>query len=166
MHSTGLSPRVRGILPRIRLHQHRRRSIPACTGNPVRLLRSRMLPPVYPRVYGESRRVLQVVVGVGGLSPRVRGILARIANAVVGRRSIPACTGNPQRASLGTIRREVYPRVYGESAPMMPAGPAQTGLSPRVRGIRESPQCRHRLLRSIPACTGNPSDRYYPPRTA
>ena len=51
----------------------------------------------------------------------------------------------------------VYPRVYGESSlGRAPPGTGR-GLSPRVRGIPASVRSAHEPVRSIPACTGNPS---------
>ena len=49
---SGLSPRVRGNLVIIRAFAIFRGSIPACTGEPLRLPRCLRLPEVYPRVYG------------------------------------------------------------------------------------------------------------------
>ena len=71
----GLSPRVRGN-PRL-LHQHPRqtRSIPACAGEPVLVLKRRLAYPVYPRVCGGTIAVLSRAPPFWGLSPRVRGNL-------------------------------------------------------------------------------------------
>ena len=47
--------------------------------------------------------------------------------------SIPACTGEPARPSLGVMRIGVYPRVYGE--PGIASTSLQgTGVYPRVYG--------------------------------
>ena len=154
--ANGLSPRVRGIHGKGTADQSYGGSIPACTGNPVELRRRRRFREVYPRVYGESDEAEQHFQSVGGLSPRVRGILVRPLSTRRGPGSIPACTGNPADAVNPTHEYKVYPRVYGES----PAGRHQrlqsSGLSPRVRGIQQNRRTRHRSRRSIPACTGNP----------
>ena len=94
----GLSPRVRGILELGLDAVDTPGSIPACTGNPFRPLSLRPLPVVYPRVYGESTLTTRNAFPGGGLSPRVRGILARGGNGRNSARSIPACTGNPRGA--------------------------------------------------------------------
>ena len=54
---------------------------------------------VYPRVYGET-----------STSAECRKMLCP-------KRSIPACTGKPQRQNRRSVaqRRKVYPRVYGET---------------------------------------------------
>ena len=156
------------------LKRLKRRSIPACTGEPRR------------RVGGTDStwpgRWIQA-----GLSPRVRGNQMKTCPHCGGAipaclpsrpldsaryRSIPACTGEP-----GEPDRRVYPRV-----PL-----AGSGLSPRVRGesrYRDRPgpvyprvrgnlgrRCQNAgfngsstgeptpRLRSIPACTGEPPAR-------
>ena len=172
----GLSPRVRGILPAQRSRIEIIGSIPACTGNPTRKPFQGRVQAVYPRVYGESAGGAKSDCSASGLSPRVRGIPCYQRAGYRCERSIPACTGNPRTASSTTSSSEVYPRVYGESHQSRPSPPASSGLSPRVRGIREqrdrftesaslSPRVRGILgswdvrgtsERSIPACTGNP----------
>ena len=91
----GLSPRVRGIRLRDEVGQRLRRSIPACTGNPADRIADREGVGVYPRVYGESDRVVMRVIRDAGLSPRVRGIPGGRDHAGGLSGSIPACTGNP-----------------------------------------------------------------------
>ena len=152
----GLSPRVRGILVVPFDAVLAGGSIPACTGNPRRWGARRLVRRVYPRVYGESEIVWAMPRPSGGLSPRVRGIRVYFLLDYVCARSIPACTGNPSHCLPRGDQHEVYPRVYGESPPRFaPPSPA-SGLSPRVRGIRDQPRKRRMERRSIPACTGNP----------
>ena len=155
----GLSPRVRGIRSRRGGGAISARSIPACTGNPRRWASSSAPARVYPRVYGESGGSQWSQCPTRGLSPRVRGILLRRRRAHVPARSIPACTGNPAIRSASSSRRKVYPRVYGESVHTSDNDSYLTGLSPRVRGIHPGYHEIARFLRSIPACTGNPSAR-------
>ena len=152
----GLSPRVRGI--RIRSYAPIRRcgSIPACTGNPSTGATRSLPGGVYPRVYGESVGLGLGGVGLGGLSPRVRGILPGVLIPVKDQRSIPACTGNPSACPRGPGPPLVYPRVYGESAEAAGKVSGFDGLSPRVRGIRVAGAGNLASVRSIPACTGNP----------
>ena len=162
--SEGLSPRVRGIHHPLVRKQRGGGSIPACTGNPCVHAWTQSSPAVYPRVYGESLLVFAQRGIEGGLSPRVRGILALGEGIPESWRSIPACTGNPAFAVGDDRRAQVYPRVYGESARSRSPQASCEGLSPRVRGIQAFPLGADGLRRSIPACTGNPRAPTDPPR--
>ena len=91
----GLSPRVRGNLGGVVVHNRQKRSIPACAGEPS-------VPPpnvtsstVYPRVCGGTNVHQRLQCGTRGLSPRVRG--NRVPAGFQGGelRSIPACAGEP-----------------------------------------------------------------------
>ncbi len=152
----GLSPRVRGNRTH-RPHQLRRgRSIPACAGEPGRGSTRCRGRGVYPRVCGGTHSPSLSVLHPAGLSPRVRGNRNREYERLAGRRSIPACAGEPASTEPRLSPPKVYPRVCGgtrlASAGRAPAG----GLSPRVRGNRLS---HHRFIaavRSIPACAGEP----------
>ena len=155
--SQGLSPRVRGILPNESPALISLRSIPACTGNPGSRTAAARWSGVYPRVYGESRQQPSFAAAISGLSPRVRGILPLDRPLPMCYGSIPACTGNPPPTSAPRPIAGVYPRVYGESKLVWGADNAAQGLSPRVRGIQTGPQNSTSFVRSIPACTGNPS---------
>ena len=155
----GLSPRVRGIPVADAGEDHVARSIPACTGNPRPDRYVGVLPAVYPRVYGESPRRVWATGLPRGLSPRVRGIRQPASATIRVARSIPACTGNPPRPRPARVRAMVYPRVYGESAAGRPVDVRGEGLSPRVRGIHRETRGLREYQGSIPACTGNPSDR-------
>ena len=91
-----------------------------------------------------------------GLSPRVRGNPIPGWRSCAGRRSIPACAGEPK--SMRRLRRRfgVYPRVCGGTCPRCCGRICGWGLSPRVRGnLRRAGPLRH-LPRSIPACAGEP----------
>ena len=71
-------------------------------------------------------------------------------------RSIPACAGEPPyRASCRPSGR-VYPRVCGGTWRSRRARRSAAGLSPRVRGNPGTGIPPGRLLRSIPACAGEP----------
>ena len=50
----GLSPHVRGNLPRSMERMAASRSIPACTGKPETIMSAPASPKVYPRMYGET----------------------------------------------------------------------------------------------------------------
>ena len=73
LYQDGLSPRVRGNPDRNQASKYNDGSIPACTGEPVRMTRADVAAWVYPRVYGGTEAGGRVVSAVDGLSPRVRG---------------------------------------------------------------------------------------------
>ena len=93
----GLSPRMRGN------HLHRRNqrrhtgSIPAYAGEPRRTGGWDGLCLVYPRVCGGTAGKCQSATTLRGLSPRMRGNLARIQQPVSQLGSIPAYAGEPPR---------------------------------------------------------------------
>ena len=92
----------------------------------------------------------------GGLSPRVRGNLNPSGAVCGGRRSIPACAGEPSQPPAGQREHRVYPRVCGGTLGLHYALAAVIGLSPRVRGNRVLAISRALRDRSIPACAGEP----------
>ena len=91
----GLSPRVRGNRPRLRLPAGGVGSIPACAGEPPRPQGPVDRVEVYPRVCGGTLLADRIAVVSPGLSPRVRGNPAesRLPQKLPG--SIPACAGEP-----------------------------------------------------------------------
>ena len=92
----GLSPRVRGSPRAPHFQRVPHRSIPACAGEPPR---GRAGPParrVYPRVCGGAVAMAVIGLPVPGLSPRVRGSHAYLAEHEVDPGSIPACAGEPK----------------------------------------------------------------------
>ena len=176
----GLSPRVRGNQLAGTAGIQRRRSIPACAGEPLQGGRDQVVdgvyprvcggthqrgpksgPPgqVYPRVCGGTREVQSTRLCPSGLSPRVRGNQAPLRPIPQPRRSIPACAGEPTGAGAGFPAYEVYPRVCGGTlyAPFF-CRPS-LGLSPRVRGNPAQSLETFDDLRSIPACAGEPIPR-------
>ena len=96
----GLSPRVRGNLPRFLFEFINKRSIPACTGEPAvgdddlsHGDKLRSIPACTGEPFGSL--ISAAAVLSMGLSPRVRGNLRE------------------DTASLGIVVHQVYPRVYG-----------------------------------------------------
>ena len=132
----GLSPHVRGNLSALDAAALAMRSIPACTGKPIRQCNTLTAERVYPRMYGETRASTRHQSGMAGLSPHVRETVALDARArpwtglsphVRGNRrlfnglfnglwSIPACTGKPETSSHRPPITWVYPRMYGETS--------------------------------------------------
>ena len=109
----GLSPRVRGNHQRAACLKLALRTIPACAGEP----RTRRAVPVaagdYPRVCGGTRIDCRITSSNVGLSPRVRGNPRAHATRRPGRRTIPACAGEPAHSTWIPAVREDYPRVCG-----------------------------------------------------
>ena len=155
----GLSPRVRGNLPRPIGAYRITRSIPACAGEPALARRRYGRPTVYPRVCGGTSMNTVYHDGTRGLSPRVRGnhvvnpsVLSRVG-------SIPACAGEPRRRTASPRLAEVYPRVCGGTSLATFRNVSANGLSPRVRGNHHRRAVHVLTQRSIPACAGEPLAR-------
>ena len=179
----GPSPRVRGIQARDPGLCDHNGSIPAGAGNPPTGSSTRPGRWVHPRGCGESMRRARLRFSGWGPSPRVRGIRRPPPAARRRLGSIPAGAGNPGMRSTARIGSRVHPRGCGESILTMCVEHAETGPSPRVRGIHPgglpsadrwgpSPRVRgipcncrrdHLGLGSIPAGAGNPPS---PRRTA
>ena len=154
--ASGLSPRVRGN-PEPRLPRPlRRRSIPACAGEPTAPAGRRSAGRVYPRVCGGTVATSHHIHAQGGLSPRVRGNPASPAATTPAPRSIPACAGEPLAHAGPRRRRQVYPRVCGGTGSGGSVAHAGRGLSPRVRGNQNGGGGVGQLAGSIPACAGEP----------
>ena len=152
----GLSPHVRGNRRLPTAARGCSGSIPACTGKPVEHGGLTDTREVYPRMYGETPTDTVVECGQVGLSPHVRGNQTLRPRPRLLERSIPACTGKPlARAPIGS-RRQVYPRMYGETAATGRRRGGIRGLSPHVRGNLPNGTPDSWLSRSIPACTGKP----------
>ena len=153
----GLSPRVRGNRRAAGPGHVRKRSIPACAGEPTDRPPPSTGRRVYPRVCGGTRAGHARAVAQRGLSPRVRGNLERLPEEVQHLGSIPACAGEPKERKVARPRTRVYPRVCGGTG-MTPAPTwHEEGLSPRVRGNPLACRPGEAGAWSIPACAGEPA---------
>jgi len=156
---SGLSPRARGN----RLLQPRdigkQGSIPACAGEPLATRTCRRRARVYPRVRGGTACAAGRYRWRPGLSPRARGNPAIIFAACLRFRSIPACAGEPESREPAFRRCAVYPRVRGGTRCRRMQPSRDWGLSPRARGNLMVKHGRCWLMRSIPACAGEPRSR-------
>ena len=132
----GLSPRVRGNRPDAPSGRRRKRSIPACAGEPSTPFLCGFTAEVYPRVCGGTTGTPSYRVRGCGLSPRVRGNPRQPLRASWQPGSIPACAGEPVAAGAGYSASAVYPRVCGGTHPAAWHTIRRRGLSPRVRGNR------------------------------
>ena len=92
-----------------------------------------------------------------GLSPRVRGNLYQRRLIVPFLGSIPARAGEPSGSRDGSGRPRVYPRACGGTNPIVAAITRSWGLSPRVRGNRNSLLLPVHHDGSIPARAGEPA---------
>ena len=111
-------------------------SIPACAGETtVRGLKAAAIE-VYPRVCGGNPANVTLALPKVGLSPRVRGKLARFVRLPLQPGSIPACAGETQAATTSPTKSAVYPRVCGGNPDETVREIINAGLSPRVRGKR------------------------------
>ena len=156
LDTPGLSPRVRGNPAGEELERQFTRSIPACAGEPQRRRASQLKYPVYPRVCGGTDNGVSTDSWGRGLSPRVRGNHYGPAEPQSGRRSIPACAGEPRRRDGRCGCRAVYPRVCGGTRHASAQRRPEQGLSPRVRGNRMATTVSPMAIGSIPACAGEP----------
>ena len=136
-----------------------RRSIPAWAGKPSPYRDDCTHPRVYPRVGGETARYARVVECVGGLSPRGRGNHEVIESSWADPGSIPAWAGKPTTRDRSATRREVYPRVGGETVSGQDIEVPVAGLSPRGRGNRMRRPSDGHGRGSIPAWAGKPPAR-------
>ena len=109
----GLSPRVRGNLSSRGQPVDRRRSIPACAGEPSLLVCCQKGRYVYPRVCGGTHHDVANGDILHGLSPRVRGNPRPSLHVRRGPRSIPACAGEHLSNTYAPAISWVYPRVCG-----------------------------------------------------
>ena len=152
----GLSPRVRGNLAANGIYAAGTGSIPACAGEPFTREAEWPLSKVYPRVCGGTEIGQLCRFYAGGLSPRVRGNLRRGRWFALPAGSIPACAGEPSPGLPAGWWPRVYPRVCGGTWSDQTITMAGEGLSPRVRGNLGRSIYVQRILRSIPACAGEP----------
>ena len=155
--AAGLSPRVWGNRIPTRPYRTRRRSIPACAGEPGLSAAGLLVIRVYPRVCGGTPLSPPPITQSGGLSPRVRGNRHIPAPILTASRSIPACAGEPIWALMSAQPLRVYPRVCGGTGSARSTKQPRWGLSPRVRGNRAARRVRATQRGSIPACAGEPS---------
>ena len=114
----GLSPRVRGNHAIGNARRVRRRSIPACAGEPRPPFQRACPARVYPRVCGGTQTIEDTIDTLQGLSPRVRGNLDTRHLVPPRDGSIPACAGEPPLRVPEPHAAVVYPRVCGGTRAM------------------------------------------------
>ena len=150
----GLSPRVRGSLPKSLLNSKHLRSIPTCTGQPPQPSCRACACSVYPHVCGADACVEMHLMYWMGLSPRVRGRISGLGLDVARLGSIPTCAGQTLMAVTLVPVTMVYPHVCGADDTLPVSTTSIGGLSPRVRGRPRRQAYAHQRRGSIPACAG------------
>ena len=160
--AAGLSPRVRGNRRSLRSPSGRAGPIPACAGQPGHRLLRRYQRGAYPRVCGATRTPGRSRASLTGLSPRVRGNRCPLRCPASALGPIPACAGQPRRATSWTATAGAYPRVCGATPCPFSLGRLVGGLSPRVRGNPCVPLRHARASGPIPACAGQPKQAPLP----
>ena len=115
---------------------------------------------VHPRMRGEHSNYHVGVVIDSGPSPHARGTHHASGVVHAAHRSIPACAGNTSSLRSWARRSPVHPRMRGEHGGACPDFGTITGPSPHARGTRLHRRTVALILRSIPACAGNTTDRW------
>ena len=153
----GLSPRVRGNRnsPLNRRFDHG--SIPTRAGKPYVRFQATHGIKVYPHACGETLRLELRLGREWGLSPRVRGnqLLGVVSRMKIG--SIPTRAGKPWLGLFVAWCLGVYPHACGETFLGMQTVVHNSGLSPRVRGNRQSNAEASKQAGSIPTRAGKPA---------
>ena len=154
---------VNGLSPPVRGNRNYRRgmvgamgSIPACAGEPLGVVSCGQHHRVYPRLCGGTGGNGPQRLVHHGLSPPVRGNPFPQPRKPTAERSIPACAGEPGGWRRAQPSPTVYPRLCGGTNGQVIGTPYAGGLSPPVRGNHKSWAAAETLIRSIPACAGEP----------
>ena len=113
---------------------------------------------------GETGRTNLCYDAKQGLSPRGRGNPTVNAICYLYLGSIPAWAGKPEISKTYRRRREVYPRVGGETGGLSLSPSDGGGLSPRGRGNPWLWEHRSHQGGSIPAWAGKPQTPGSPSR--
>ena len=153
----GLSPPVRGNQSKYSAATARYGSIPARAGEPGARREFRWLHRVYPRPCGGTTSARHSRPHRRGLSPPVRGNRHRATGRWPLSGSIPARAGEPPGPAPRRRGPGVYPRPCGGTLSSSIPAPSAPGLSPPVRGNRDSSLQLRGTAGSIPARAGEPT---------
>ena len=132
----GSSPRVWGILPRIRLLRLTTRFIPTRVGNTSTDQFAREFGAVHPHACGEYSLRALAIEPSSGSSPRVWGIQGYPQSYRASSRFIPTRVGNTTVPLSTLIPTSVHPHACGEYGHIRGECAHFPGSSPRVWGIR------------------------------
>ena len=150
----GSSPRVRGKRPPGGPCVPRARLIPARAGKTPPRTGPGCGSRAHPRACGENTSPGCRRARGAGSSPRVRGKLVGVRPQRLRQRLIPARAGKTPSCGAPPSWRTAHPRACGENLSPVPAGWAQDGSSPRVRGKRGRADAPCRGGGLIPARAG------------
>ncbi len=134
LRTYGSSPHARGTRDPPELRQGMERIIPACAGNAIGPIKTRLPSADHPRMRGERREQLLRPHCVRGSSPHARGTLPFRRGEQVRVRIIPACAGNAAASSLRHRPASDHPRMRGERLARNRYTGLVTGSSPHARG--------------------------------
>ncbi len=153
---SGPSPPARGSPTPASRWARGRGSIPACAGEPHPTRGHEVGGRVHPRLRGGAPSPLRGDEVVEGPSPPARGSPKAEEDEGARGGSIPACAGEPTGNRHGARKSWVHPRLRGGATvpPMSTSTPM--GPSPPARGSHTLDQPVDSVVRSIPACAGEP----------
>ena len=129
--------------------------IPAYAGSTLRGSRTTATRRDHPRIRGEHRSVVFLILDGSGSSPHTRGarILAEVVDGEHG--IIPAYAGSTRPACRSTPARGDHPRIRGEHLVCGVTEPGLQGSSPHTRGALNSWTRTHAGSGIIPAYAGS-----------
>ena len=156
----GTSPRMRGKPFAWSARIFGERNIPAYAGKTRYANICWLTPKEHPRVCGENSSQLRLPNPQRGTSPRMRGKLAEVKNAMTGGRNIPAYAGKTTCCSAVTSMPAEHPRVCGENMVVLNVQTVGNGTSPRMRGKRSDQVKGQHLSRNIPAYAGKTESQH------
>ena len=151
----GSSPRAWGTRKAVYRQPGRRRFIPTCVGNTVKVTAQPSICAVHPHVRGEHSLSFRRVSLYSGSSPRAWGTRGEIPPPQSGGRFIPTCVGNTSADCMAQGAVSVHPHVRGEHAGYLLIRSAINGSSPRAWGTPFLSASARSSSRFIPTCVGN-----------
>ncbi len=108
----------------------------------------------HPRVCGDQRLSICIMVGTKESPPRVRGSVIRHVYGSVSSGITPACAGISPRLHFDARQYRNHPRVCGDQQGVLPVKNVLRESPPRVRGSDEDLTSFAGRSRITPACAG------------
>ena len=150
----GTSPRMRGKLIPRQSWRRPRGNIPAYAGKTMGSQLMRGTGPEHPRVCGENPHLTRAGGESWGTSPRMRGKLSSLFDAMGSQWNIPAYAGKTVNPPSRHQDVTEHPRVCGENSGSVKPEMKCSGTSPRMRGKPDNYPRGTRGSRNIPAYAG------------
>ncbi len=135
------------------------RPIPAHAGEPVAGWVAGWVAGAYPRACGGTVIVIDFVILLWGLSPRMRGNPTPLQEKALLLGPIPAHAGEPSIRLLLCPCFRAYPRACGGTPTYPQVARLLGGLSPRMRGNLLARKPQRNPVGPIPAHAGEPGKR-------